>query len=174
MIESTGGWWKCNIDGESRAGDLVGAKGIKIQGSTSIVAEAIAVKEGLQYCWEHDFVQVLLESSCSYALLRVQHSLREGNSLANYFANLVFQFNRFQDVSSAGKTIINADKYGRKISIDLAKKNRSIQRYTFNRACKDFFSPADAKLVVSIVGESLCPAGSSLRKRGQGKDDTKS
>ncbi|WMV29180.1 hypothetical protein MTR67_022565 [Solanum verrucosum] len=57
------GWWKCNTDGASRGnpgpsaaafcirnstGDLVGAKGVKIQDSTSIVAEAIVVREGLQ------------------------------------------------------------------------------------------------------------------------------
>ncbi|KAH0669287.1 hypothetical protein KY285_023446 [Solanum tuberosum] len=122
------GWWKCNTDGASRgnpgpsaaafcisnsAGDLVGAKGVKIQDSTSIVAEAIVVREGLQYYWEHGLIQVLLESD-SYALVkmlngewdvpwsvtlvvdfinrlrelmtvRVRHSLREGNTLADVF-----------------------------------------------------------------------------------------
>ncbi|KAG5609282.1 hypothetical protein H5410_020563 [Solanum commersonii] len=34
--------------------------------------------------------------------VRVQHSLREG----------IVEFNHFQEVPSAGKTIINADKYG--------------------------------------------------------------
>ncbi|KAH0661693.1 hypothetical protein KY284_026624 [Solanum tuberosum] len=79
------GWWKCNTDGACRgnpgpsaaafcirnsAGDLVYAKGVKIQDSTSIVVEAIAVREGLQYYWEHEFVQVLLELD-SYALVQM-------------------------------------------------------------------------------------------------------
>uniref|UniRef100_A0A0V0HLT4 Putative ovule protein n=1 Tax=Solanum chacoense TaxID=4108 RepID=A0A0V0HLT4_SOLCH len=50
--------------------------------------------------------------------VRVQHFLREGNTLADFFANLVFhfagtiEFNQFQEVPRAGKAIINADKYG--------------------------------------------------------------
>jgi len=122
------GWWKCNINEASRgnpgasatafcirnfAGDLVGAKWVKIQDCTSIVAEAIVVREGLQYCWEHGLIQVILESD-SYALVkmlngewdvpwsvtlevdsinrlrelmtvRVRHSLRKGNTLADFF-----------------------------------------------------------------------------------------
>ncbi|KAK4724480.1 hypothetical protein R3W88_027259 [Solanum pinnatisectum] len=48
--------------------------------------------------------------------VRVQHSLREGNTLADFFANLVFhfagiyEFNQFQEVPSAGRRIINLDK----------------------------------------------------------------
>lgn len=48
--------------------------------------------------------------------VRVQHSLREGNTLANFFANLVFsfagtyEFSSIQEVPSAGKKIINLDK----------------------------------------------------------------
>ncbi|KAH0636681.1 hypothetical protein KY289_036596 [Solanum tuberosum] len=79
------GWWKCNTDGASRgnpgpsatafcirnsAGDLVGAKGVKIQDSTKIMAEAITVREGLQYCWEQSLIQVILESD-SYALVKM-------------------------------------------------------------------------------------------------------
>ncbi|KAH0729682.1 hypothetical protein KY289_000870 [Solanum tuberosum] len=55
------GWWKCNTDGASRgnsgpstiafcvrdsSGDLVGAKGLRIQDTTNITAEAMALKEG--------------------------------------------------------------------------------------------------------------------------------
>jgi len=49
--------------------------------------------------------------------VRVQHSLREGNTLADFFANLFFHFasnyeyKSFQDVPSSGKKIINLDKY---------------------------------------------------------------
>lgn len=47
---------------------------------------------------------------------RVQHSLREGNTIADYFTNLdfnfagTFEFIHFQDISIAGKNIINIDK----------------------------------------------------------------
>ncbi|KAK4729456.1 hypothetical protein R3W88_022444 [Solanum pinnatisectum] len=48
--------------------------------------------------------------------VRVQHSLREGNTLANYFANLIFDFTgtmeykNFQKVPIKSKKIINHDK----------------------------------------------------------------
>ncbi|WMV37272.1 hypothetical protein MTR67_030657 [Solanum verrucosum] len=49
---------------------------------------------------------------------RVQHSLREGNTLADYFTNLAFNFagtfvfKQFQDVPLVGRRIINTDKQG--------------------------------------------------------------
>lgn len=45
-----------------------------------------------------------------------QHVLQEGNTLANYFANLVFSFagtiifNSFTEVPSTGRRILNLDK----------------------------------------------------------------
>ncbi|WMV37316.1 hypothetical protein MTR67_030701 [Solanum verrucosum] len=59
---------------------------------------------------------------------RVQHSLREGNTLADFLTNLVFifaggfQYNQFQELPSEVKRIINLDKVGtphiRRISTD--------------------------------------------------------
>ncbi|KAH0712187.1 hypothetical protein KY289_008146 [Solanum tuberosum] len=71
------GWWKCNTNGASRgnpspstiafcvrdsSGDLVGAKELRIQDTTNIVVEAMALKEGLKYCLENGFSPVILES----------------------------------------------------------------------------------------------------------------
>ena len=49
---------------------------------------------------------------------RVLHTLREGNTLANYFTNLTsnfegtFECKQFQDIQVASRRIINTDKYG--------------------------------------------------------------
>uniref|UniRef100_A0A0V0HSG0 Putative ovule protein n=1 Tax=Solanum chacoense TaxID=4108 RepID=A0A0V0HSG0_SOLCH len=87
---------------------------------TDLVAEAIAIREGLQCCLENNFPNIIIETD-SLALVhmlkgeweipwnvtmevnsinrlrnsmsvRVQHSLREGFTLADFFANLVFLF----------------------------------------------------------------------------------
>jgi len=48
----------------------------------------------------------------------VQHSLREGNTLTDFFANLVFsfacdfQFSHFQEIPSEGKKILNLENVG--------------------------------------------------------------
>lgn len=49
---------------------------------------------------------------------RVQHTFREGNTLVDYFANLVFDFagdyhfSHFQDIPMEGRRILNLDKSG--------------------------------------------------------------
>ncbi|WMV12279.1 hypothetical protein MTR67_005664 [Solanum verrucosum] len=64
--------------------------------------------------WEVRFIQNLK----GIVSARVQHSLREGNTLADYFANLVFDFagnyqlNSVQEVPNEGKKIIYMDKSG--------------------------------------------------------------
>ena len=152
---------KCNTDGASRGnpgpssaaiclrdheGNLVVAKGFKIQDTTNLIAEARAIRESLLFCKEQGMVQVIVETDSlamvhilegkwdipwSVALevnsmnllrrslsVRVQHSLREGNTLADYFANLVFvfagdfQFNSLLEVPSEGRKIIILDKRG--------------------------------------------------------------
>lgn len=50
--------------------------------------------------------------------VRVIHSFREGNALADFFTNLVFyfagdfQFNYFGEIPTIGKRILNLDKAG--------------------------------------------------------------
>ncbi|KAH0642427.1 hypothetical protein KY290_034020 [Solanum tuberosum] len=38
------------------------AKGVKLAEFTSLVAEATAIKEGLQYCWKNNYLNIILES----------------------------------------------------------------------------------------------------------------
>ncbi|KAH0669403.1 hypothetical protein KY285_023565 [Solanum tuberosum] len=69
--------WKCNKDGASRGnpapssigfcvrnsfGDIVGAKGLRIQDTTNLVDDAITLKEGLQFEVENGFTLVITES----------------------------------------------------------------------------------------------------------------
>lgn len=127
-------------------GNLIVAKGFKLPDTTNMVAEAIAIRESLIYCSEHGIEHVILETDSlsmvhilegewdvpwSVALevndirrlrgvvsARVKHSFREGNTLADFFTNLVFSFagdfqiNHFQDIPSEGRKLLNLDKQG--------------------------------------------------------------
>jgi len=125
-------------------GNLVGAKGVKLVDSSNLMAEAIAIREGLQYCLDKHFQQIIIETDSLSMVnilngewespwsvtmevnsinrirnsisVRVQHSFREGNTLADFFANLVFvfagnyEFNSFHEVPTTAKKIINLEK----------------------------------------------------------------
>jgi len=128
------------------SGSLVVAKGFKIHNTSNLVAEARAIREGLFFCKEHLLSHVIIETN-SMAMVqileggwnvpwsvtlevnsinclrrslsaRVQHTFREGNTLADYFANLVFDFagdyhfSHFQDIPMEGRRILNLDKSG--------------------------------------------------------------
>ncbi|KAH0651818.1 hypothetical protein KY285_030681 [Solanum tuberosum] len=113
------GWYKCNTD--------VASKGRRIPNSTSLVAEAVAIKEGIKFCIDrnllplivetdsHTMVQLLEERwevSWSVVMeveaikrmrenipIHVKHTLREGNTLADFFANMTVNFAGFQSHS---------------------------------------------------------------------------
>ena len=128
----------------NHVGDFVGAKGFQIADTTNLVAEARAIREVLQFCLDNQLTNIILETD-SLAMVniingdweipwtvsmevktinrirdaisvRVQHSLREGNTLTDFFANLVFsfagtyEFSSVQEVPNVGKNIINLDK----------------------------------------------------------------
>ncbi|XP_049352692.1 uncharacterized protein LOC125817186 [Solanum verrucosum] len=128
------------------SGNLVVAKGYIIQDTTNIVDEARAIRESLSFCIEHGIDNIIIETD-SLAMVhilegewevpwnvalevsiirrlrsdisaRVKPSFREGNTLADFFANLVFSFagdfqiQNFQEIPSAGKKLLNLDKYG--------------------------------------------------------------
>lgn len=72
------GWLKCNTDGASRGnpgpsfaafclrdsnGNLVVATGVKLLDSTNLVAEAVAIREGLNYCLNNQLTQIILEAN---------------------------------------------------------------------------------------------------------------
>ncbi|KAK4716438.1 hypothetical protein R3W88_014776 [Solanum pinnatisectum] len=101
------------------------------------------MREGLQYCFENNLTNIILETDSLVMVhilngdcetpwnvtmevnsinrlrdlmsVRVQYSLRERNTLADFFSNLVFhfagtyKFNLFQEVPSVGRRIINLD-----------------------------------------------------------------
>lgn len=127
-------------------GNLVVAKGFRLPDTTNLIVEARAIRKSLQYCKENGLEQIIIESDSlamiqflegnwaipwsvvtdiNYIqslrrnlLVRVQHSLWEGITLADYFANLVFdfagefQFNSFLEIPSEGRKILNLDKIG--------------------------------------------------------------
>lgn len=72
--------------------------------------------------WDVPWSVTLEVNSISYLRrslsARVQHIFREGNTLADYFANLFFdlacdyQFSHFQDIPMEGWRILNLDKSG--------------------------------------------------------------
>ncbi|KAH0650163.1 hypothetical protein KY284_030075 [Solanum tuberosum] len=128
------------------SGSLIMAKGFKIQDTSNLVAKARAIREGLFLCKEHHLSHVIIETG-SMAMVQilegrwdvpwtvtlevnsinclrrslsasVHHIFREGNTLTNYFANLVFdfvsdyQFIHFQDTPMEGWIILNLDKSG--------------------------------------------------------------
>jgi len=110
-----------------------------------MVAEARPIREGLMYCRDNKLNYIVIETD-SLAMVQilegkwetpwnvsveinlikglltlittsVQHSFREGNTLVDYFTNLVFdfagnyQFNSFQEVPNQGRRLINLDKH---------------------------------------------------------------
>ncbi|KAH0730567.1 hypothetical protein KY290_001567 [Solanum tuberosum] len=125
-------------------GDIISAQGNMLPDSTNLVAEMIAIRSGLQFCLENHIPKLIVESDSLAAVniingiwkipwnvtlevnsirkmmesitTRVQHSLREGNTLADYLANMVFhfagnfEFKTFQEMPSTAKKIINLDK----------------------------------------------------------------
>ncbi|PHU07815.1 hypothetical protein BC332_24304 [Capsicum chinense] len=101
-------------------GNLVVAKGAKLQDTTSLVIEATAINEFLRFCRDEGIRQIIVESyswiivqvlnqewevSWSVSIIvnsikelmrvitvNVVHSLREGNTLADFFTNLIIDF----------------------------------------------------------------------------------
>ncbi|KAH0642112.1 hypothetical protein KY290_033711 [Solanum tuberosum] len=78
-------WLKCNTDGASRGNpglssialcirdhtwNLVVAKGRRIQEVNSVKAEAIAIKECLEYCHKMKYQQIILETD-SWSLVQI-------------------------------------------------------------------------------------------------------
>ncbi|XP_070034487.1 uncharacterized protein [Nicotiana tomentosiformis] len=138
-------------------GNLVFAKAKEIGEATNIVAEAKAIMEGLSFCVERQLYPLIMETDslvmskiindewetpwCIRAEVRkikkinstynvlFQHVLREGNTVANILANLVFSFastitfHSFHELPIEIKTLINMDKSQiPNLSIRIAKR----------------------------------------------------
>ncbi|XP_059291735.1 uncharacterized protein LOC132045209 [Lycium ferocissimum] len=125
-------------------GDLVEAGARKLQDTTNIVAKASAIQDGLEYCISNHLVPVVIESDSLIMINIVEeiwdspwkisvevrkikqwsnkgyvqfaHILREGIALADYLANMVFDFagtiqiHSFQELPTAARKILNSDK----------------------------------------------------------------
>ncbi|XP_019237121.1 PREDICTED: uncharacterized protein LOC109217336 [Nicotiana attenuata] len=124
--------------------DVVYARALDLEVTTNVVVEAKAILQGLEYCVEHDLHPLILETD-SLVMKKVierewdppwviandvkkiremkghfnvifQHVLREGNTVADFIANIVFsfagttEFHSFSELPSAGKRLINLDK----------------------------------------------------------------
>ncbi|XP_075092121.1 uncharacterized protein LOC142172413 [Nicotiana tabacum] len=89
------GWYKCNTDGASKGnpgpsslgfcvrddeGDVVYARAVDLGVTTNVVAEAKAILQGLEYCVEHDFHPLILETD-SLNDVYIKGSSREGSEL---------------------------------------------------------------------------------------------
>ncbi|KAH0700980.1 hypothetical protein KY284_015195 [Solanum tuberosum] len=125
-------------------GNLLYAQGEDIGLRTNTEAEIIAILEALRYCkrvglegfwlesdslsivnclrnsWKVPWERVEQVEECRVLMeitkVRIQHTLREGNNLADFIANVVIgavglvQFNTFISLPTKGKCILNMDK----------------------------------------------------------------
>ncbi|XP_059290815.1 uncharacterized protein LOC132044343 [Lycium ferocissimum] len=140
---SRNGHFKCNTDGASRgnpgpsfatfcvrnsSGDFLHVMARVLPDTTNLVAEAVAIEQGIKYCISHDLLPVIIETdslsmqkildsiwkvpwSISLTIrsiqrwrkdkdVTVEHVLREGT----------IQYDHFQDIPSQGRRLINMDK----------------------------------------------------------------
>ncbi|XP_060211883.1 uncharacterized protein LOC132639457 [Lycium barbarum] len=102
------GRYKCNTDGASRGnpgissaafcirdqnGDLVYAAGKRLEDTTNVIAEAVAIEDGIQYCVDHQLLPLIVETDsltmqkildgiweipCSFIIFRKFHLQAEG------------------------------------------------------------------------------------------------
>ncbi|KAH0746169.1 hypothetical protein KY285_007826 [Solanum tuberosum] len=124
------GWLKCNTDSASRGnpgpssvafcvrnhdGNLVGAKGLQIADTSNLVAEAKAICEGLQYCFDKRFSNIIVETD-SLSMVNIINGIWEVPWSVSIEVNAInrirstYEFSSFQEVPTAAKKIINLDK----------------------------------------------------------------
>ncbi|XP_059285591.1 uncharacterized protein LOC132039063 [Lycium ferocissimum] len=125
-------------------GNLIYAGARRIADTTNITVESVAVFDGIEYCIKNDLVPVMIASDSLSMINIIQgvweipwkismevskikfwrnkgqvqfaHILREGNALADFLANLVFdfagtaRFHSFVEFPKEKKKILNSDK----------------------------------------------------------------
>uniref|UniRef100_A0A0V0HCS3 Putative ovule protein n=1 Tax=Solanum chacoense TaxID=4108 RepID=A0A0V0HCS3_SOLCH len=125
-------------------GDILHAEGATIDIITNTVADAKAILEACKHCKQSQHNQVIMQtgSMLLYKVLegkwatpwviadmveeikaclrnkqyKFQHILREGNQLADYFANIALdkgscRYSQFKSIKTRGRKILNSDKY---------------------------------------------------------------
>ncbi|XP_075084295.1 uncharacterized protein LOC142167870 [Nicotiana tabacum] len=118
-------WYKCNTDGASKGnpgpsslgfcvrddeGDVVYARAVDLGVTTNVMAEAKAILQGLEYCVEHDFHPLILETDSLVMKKAIEGNgilLGEGNSVADFIASIVFSF----AVSAIRKNVSLQERY---------------------------------------------------------------
>ncbi|XP_060216759.1 uncharacterized protein LOC132644200 [Lycium barbarum] len=124
-------------------GNLIYAGARRIADTTNITAESVAILDGIEYCIKNNLVPVMIESDSLSMINIIQgiweipwkismevnkinfwrnkgqvqfaHIHREGNALADFLANLVFDFagtvhfHSFAEFPTGAKKILNAD-----------------------------------------------------------------
>ncbi|KAH0730062.1 hypothetical protein KY289_001250 [Solanum tuberosum] len=160
--------YKCNTDGAAKgnpgpssgvscvrneAGNLMYAEGRRFGENSNIVAKFLAFKMGLEYCINHRYLPLTMETD-SLAIKNildggwdttwcitiditkiksllvesnttVEYTYREGNKLADFFANHVFYFAEFSNGYPNRKSIIGAKG-------KFSHANRYEARYTYS------------------------------------------
>lgn len=124
-------------------GDVLYACGKEIQEGTNSVAEAKAISEALKFCVQHDYVLIDLHTDSMVlqkvitgewkppwvlgslveeimdlmkrANVKISHTLREGNKLADHIANYaldngLLECYGFEDLDVQGRKLVNSDK----------------------------------------------------------------
>nr|XP_016467082.1 PREDICTED: uncharacterized protein LOC107789726 [Nicotiana tabacum] len=124
-------------------GDVLYACGKEIQEGTNSIAEAKAISEALKFCVQHDYVLIDLHTDSMVlqkvitgewkppwvlgslveeimdlmkrANVKISHTLREGNKLADHIANYaldngLLECYGFEDLDVQGRKLVNSDK----------------------------------------------------------------
>ncbi|KAH0693102.1 hypothetical protein KY285_020199 [Solanum tuberosum] len=128
-----GRWLKCNTDGASKGnpglssvafcirdhtGDLVVAIGKRIEEVPSLKAEALAIKECLEYCHRMNYKKIILEID-SWSLVQILQGtwerpwnvILEIKSIRSLFRGEI-NFNNADELPARGRYILNLDKLG--------------------------------------------------------------
>ncbi|MCE0480949.1 hypothetical protein HAX54_038259 [Datura stramonium] len=74
--------------------------------TTSLVAEARAIREGLKFCYNYNLSNIIIEMDSLDLVNFIEGKWDVPRSVGN------FQFNLFQEMPSEGRRIINLEKMG--------------------------------------------------------------
>ncbi|XP_060177913.1 uncharacterized protein LOC132607855 [Lycium barbarum] len=125
-------WFKCNTDGASRGnpglssttfcvrndrGVLVYTGARKLLATTNIGAEVAVILDGIWDCpWKISVEVRMIKHWSNKGHVQFAHILREGNALADFLANMVFdlvgsiKIHISQELPTAARKILNSDK----------------------------------------------------------------
>ncbi|XP_060182298.1 uncharacterized protein LOC132611961 [Lycium barbarum] len=118
------GCFKCNTDGASKGNpgpssaafcirdsseEFIYAKVRILTETTNLVAEAVAIEEGIKYCVLHELLHVIVETD-SLTMQKVLDVIWEVPWNIALPVRSTIQYNQFQDIPTHGRRLINMDK----------------------------------------------------------------